>query len=275
MTVEPVIVRLRPSRVDGAAFTASAAWAATTALFCLRLPSAARIPTLIASIAVLVAMVVGSILTRRRSKLVFSEDAGLRLSGLVQTRSVLTPGERGRVVRLTLVYRLSGWRAQVQLWLGADGRPRVMLNESAWGERELAQLRHLAGVPIETLDRPVSPAQLRRDHPGSVLWIFAHPLICTWIAIVVACAVVFLFSSSSRAAPVRERVTSQTVTGTPFRSADAAERTDYHDRRRPVAPGWDAAAGPHVGVGHTDGRRAKAAFSEPYDPVAAGLADVS
>ena len=130
-------------------------------------------------------------LSRRRIKLTLI-DGGLIFSGLLRDRVLFTKGSVGRVAHVEVDWgKASGRQSRLWLLIDATGKTAVGLNRELWDGAQLENVREGLGLPIEVVDTPKRPAELRKAFPGSIPWWGAHPAMSS-LAIVIIAALVLL-----------------------------------------------------------------------------------
>jgi hypothetical protein len=129
--------------------------------------------------------------SRQRMKLTMI-DGRLVFTGFARDRVVLAEGRTGRVVDVQVDWgRASGRKSRFWLLIDTAGRAVVSLNRDAWDDGELEVLRERLGLPIEIVETPKRPVELRKAYPGTIPWWGAHPVIATVLAIVIIAALSF------------------------------------------------------------------------------------
>jgi hypothetical protein len=159
-------------------------------LYSLRFHGSARLIVVAAGVALALA-VIGLIgLSYQRTKLIMI-GGELKFTGLLRNRVVLGSGRTGRVVDVAVDWgRASGRRSRFWLIVNVAGKATVVLNWNVWDHGQLESLRERAGLPIEVVETPKRPAELRKEYPGTVPWWGAHPSAATVLAIMLLTVVV-------------------------------------------------------------------------------------
>jgi hypothetical protein len=143
-------------------------------------------------VAVAVGVVGFLYVARRRMKLAL---VGQRLvfSGLMHDRMVLDEDHTGRVVDIEVAWGgASGRRSRLWLLVTAAGRVAVGLNRATWDGEQLENIRQSLGLPLEVIDMPKRPADVRATYPGSLPWWAVRPIVATLVAIVVIAVLVLV-----------------------------------------------------------------------------------
>jgi hypothetical protein len=115
-------------------------------------------------------------------------------------RRLLAAGEIAKVVDVTILYR-SGKNPTSQrslLLIGLDGRCLFNLRAAAWTPDAIQAFIAGTGRPSEVRIAPLTAREARREFPGSLGWIVAHPGWGVWIMIAIAIAAIVLFLVYSR-----------------------------------------------------------------------------
>jgi hypothetical protein len=189
-----VVVRPRQRRWNSPGQTAGAAgWMLASLLYSLRFHGSFRIAVVGVGVALAVGVVGLLSLSRRRTKLTMI-GGQLIFSGLFRDRVLLAGGSPGRVVDVQVNWgKASGRRSRLWLLINAAGRTAVGLNRETWDDGQLEGLRESLGLPIEIVETPKRPAELRKAYPGTLPWWVAHPSVATLIGIVTLTALVLAF----------------------------------------------------------------------------------
>jgi hypothetical protein len=162
-------------------------------LYSLRFHGSFRIAVVGVGVALAVGVVGLLSLSRRRTKLTMI-GGQLIFSGLFRDRVLLAGGSPGRVVDVQVNWgKASGRRSRLWLLINAAGRTAVGLNRETWDDGQLEGLRESLGLPIEIVETPKRPAELRKAYPGTLPWWVAHPSVATLIGIVTLTALVLAF----------------------------------------------------------------------------------
>jgi hypothetical protein len=99
---------------------------------------------------------------------------------------VLAGDGTGRVVKVEVDWgKASGRRTRFWLLTDAAGRKVVGLNRDVWDDGGLEGLRERLGLPIEIVETPKRPAEMRKAYPGTIPWWGAHPVVTTILAIAI------------------------------------------------------------------------------------------
>jgi hypothetical protein len=177
---------VRPSRrlVSGRGQSIGAVgWILASFFYSLRYPGSYRVVIVCMAVAIAVGIVVYMQLSRIRMHLKLT-GGQLIFSGLLRDRVVLTEGEQGRVVHVEINWRnASARRSRLWLLINKTGKTEVGLNRAAWDDQQLEHLRESLGLPVEIVESPKRPAELRNDYPGSIPWWTAHLVVATLLAI--------------------------------------------------------------------------------------------
>ncbi len=184
-TTQPLVVRPRQSlpRSRGQ-IVGAAGWVLASLLYSLRFHGLTRLAVVGVAVAIAIGIFVWMHVSRRRMQLTL-RDRQLIVSGPLRDRVVLTEGRQGRVVHVELTWRHApARRSRLWLLLNGSGSTEVGLNRDAWDDRQLEHLRESLGLPIEVIEIPKRPAELRHDYPRSVPWWAVHPAAVTSLAIV-------------------------------------------------------------------------------------------
>jgi hypothetical protein len=167
------------------------AWILASLLYSLRFDGLTRVVVVGVGVAVAVGVVGFLYLARRRMKLAL---VGRRLvfSGLMHDRVVLDGDHAGRVVDVEVAWGGAS-RRRSRLWLlvTAAGRVAVGLNRATWDGEQLENIRQSLGLPLEVIDTPKCPADVRTAYPGSVPWWAVRPVVAA-LVVIVAVAVLVL-----------------------------------------------------------------------------------
>jgi hypothetical protein len=139
----------------------------------------------------LAGVIIGAIsLSYRRTKLTLVGGQVI-FTGLWRDRVVLPKGQAGRVVDVDVAWRdPSGRRSRLWLIVNGRGRTAIGLNRDAWDGGELERVRESLGLPIEVVEAPKRPAEVRRAYPGIIPWWAAHTTVATVLAIFALSALV-------------------------------------------------------------------------------------
>lgn len=182
---QPLIVRPHQSvpRSRGQ-IVGTAGWVLASLLYSLRFHGLTRLAVVGVAVAIAIGIVVWMDMSRRRMRLTL-RDGQLIVSGPLRNRVAQTGGRQGRVIHVELTWRHAPAR-QSRLWLllNGSGSTEVGLNRDVWDGRQLEHLRESLGLPIEVVETPKRPSELRHDYPGSVPWWAVHPAAVTSLAIV-------------------------------------------------------------------------------------------
>jgi hypothetical protein len=167
-----------------------AGWVLASLLYSLRFHGLTRLAVVGVAIAIAIGVVVWMYMSRRRMQLIL-RDGQLIVSGPLRDRVALTEGRQGRVVHVELIWRRApDRRSRLWLLLNGSGSTEVGLNRDAWDDRQLEHLREGLGLPVEVVETPKRPSEVRHDYPGSVPWWAVHPAAATSLAIVVVATLV-------------------------------------------------------------------------------------
>jgi hypothetical protein len=188
MATEVVARPLPRTRISGGQAAAAVGWLVAALLFSLRFDGDARLVVLALAVGLAGGWVGWVALSRRRLRLTLTGER-LVFSGVLRDRPLVAVEQPRRVVDVEVRWGAASSR-KTRLWLlvNASGRTALGLNRDAWDERELEGLRDLLGLPLETVETPMRPNEIRRAYPGSVPWWGAHPALATVLLIVVATA---------------------------------------------------------------------------------------
>lgn len=188
---QPLVIRPRQNlpRSRGQ-IVGAAGWVLASLLYSLRFHGLTRLTVVGAAVAIAIGIVVWMHMSRRRMQLIL-RDRQLIVSGPLRDRVALTEGRRGRVVHVELTWRhASARRSRLWLLLNGSGSTEVGLNRDVWDGRQLEHLRESLGLPIEVVETPKRPSELRHDYPRSVPWWAVHPAAATSLAIVIIATLV-------------------------------------------------------------------------------------
>ncbi len=207
----PVVVRPRTrlgNRQSGRGAAAAGAVLASV-FYSLQFHGWARVVVVGAGVALAVGLVGLISLSLRRTNLAMI-GGQLIFTKLLGDRVVRVGDGAGRVVKVQVDWGMaSGRRSRFWLLIDAAGRKVLGLNCDVWDDGELEGVRERLGLPIEIVEMPMRPAELRKAYPGTISWWGAHPVAATVLAIVIitgsiACGATPERSSSNRApAPAR------------------------------------------------------------------------
>lgn len=180
--------RLRNSQQ--ASVGVAAGWILMSFLYSLRFHGSARVMVVGAGVALAVGVIGLINLSYRRTKLSMI-DGRLVFTGLLRDRVALAGDGTGRVVKVEVDWgKGSARRSRFWLLINAAGRTAVFLNRDAWDDGQLEGLREHLGLPIEIVETPKRPVELRKAHPGTIPWWGAHVSVATVLAILVLAALV-------------------------------------------------------------------------------------
>ncbi len=159
-------------------------WGLASLFYSLRFHGFTRVAVFGMAVTVAFGLAIWMQLSRQRMRLTLC-GGRLIVSGPLRDRVTLTEGSQGRVVHVDLIWRHAPAR-QSRLWLllNESGDTEVGLNRDVWDGRQLEHLRESLGLPIEVVETPKRPSQLRHDYPRSVPWWAVHPAAATSLAIV-------------------------------------------------------------------------------------------
>jgi hypothetical protein len=192
--LEPLVVRpLHGQPRSRGQIVGAAGWILASWFYSLRFHGATRLAVL--SVAVVIAVGIGlwMHLSRRRMRLTLC-GGQLIVSGPLRDRVALTENHQGRVVHVELAWRHTpAKRSRLWLLLNESGSTTVGLNRDAWDGRQLEGVRERLGLPIEVVETPRRPSELRHDYPCSVPWWAVHPAMATSLAIVIIATLVVAF----------------------------------------------------------------------------------
>ena len=169
-----------------------AAWILTSFFYSLQFHGWTRVVVVGASVAVAVGVIGLISLSYQRTKLTM---IGRRLifTRPLHDRIVLVGDSTARVVDVEVVWRnASGRRSRLWLLIDSAGRTAVGLTRKTWDDRQLEGIRESLGLPIEIVETPQRPAELRKAYPGTIPWWAAHSSIATALAIVILTALVLM-----------------------------------------------------------------------------------
>jgi hypothetical protein len=190
-TIQPLVVRpcQSPPRSRGQ-IVGAAGLVLASLLYSLRFHGLTRLAVVGVAVAIAIGIFVWMHVSRRRMQLTLC-DGQLIVSGLLRDRVVLTEGPQGRIVHVELTWRHAPTRrSRLWLLLNGSGSTEVGLNRDVWDDRQLEHLRESLGLPIEVIETPKRPSELRHDYPRSVPWWAVHPAAATSLAIVVIATLV-------------------------------------------------------------------------------------
>lgn len=164
---------LRPHKrlrsTQGANVGAAAAALLASVFYSLRFHGLARVFVLAGGVAVAFGVVSLISLSLRRTKLTMV-GGQLSFTGIVRDRVVLGAGCTVRVVDVAVAWgKTSGRKSRFWLLIDAAGRATVVLNRDVWDGRQLEGLRERLGLPIEIVETPKRPAEMRKATPGPSL----------------------------------------------------------------------------------------------------------
>jgi hypothetical protein len=184
--LEPLVVRplqVRPTRQGQ--LVGVAGWVLASVFYSLRFHGVTRLAVLSVAVAMAVGIVAWMHLSRRRMRLALY-GGQLVVSGPIRDRVALTEGHQGRVVHVEIAWRHTpNRRSRLWLLLNESGGTEVGLNRDAWDNRQLEHIRESLGLPIEVVETPRRPSELRNDYPRSVPWWAVHPAVATSLTIVI------------------------------------------------------------------------------------------
>jgi hypothetical protein len=182
--------RRRLRNTGEASVGAAAGWIVISFLFSLRFHGSARVLVVGAGVALAVGVIGLINLSYRRTKLSLI-NRRLIFTGLLRDRVALAGDDSGRVVKVEVDWgKASARRSRFWLLINAAGRTAVCLNRDAWDEGQLEGLREHLGLPIEIVETPKRPVELRKAHPGTIPWWGAHVTVATVLAMLVLAALV-------------------------------------------------------------------------------------
>lgn len=183
--LQPLVVRPRQSLPSSRGkIVGAAGWVLASLFYSLRFHGLTRLAVVGVAVVIAVGIVGWMHLSRRRMRLTL-RGGQLTFSGPLRDRVALTEGRQGRVVHVELSWRHApARRSRLWLLLNESGSTEVGLNRDAWDGRQLEDLRESLGLPIEVVETPKRPSELRRDYPRSVPWWAVHPAVATSLAIV-------------------------------------------------------------------------------------------
>lgn len=189
---EELVVRPRKTlrSSQGGSVSAAVGWIVVSVLYSLRFHGWGRVSIVAAGVC-LAAGAIGLInLAHRRMKLTVV-DGRLVFKGLLRDRVALARGSTGRVVDVEVAWgKASHRRSRLWLLINEAGQTEVGLNRETWDRAQLEGLRERLGLPIEIVDAPQRPAEVRKAYPGTLPWWVAHPSMAALLAIVTLTAVV-------------------------------------------------------------------------------------
>jgi hypothetical protein len=169
---------------------ATAGWMLASLLYSLQFHAWARLIVVATGVALAVGVIGLMRLSYRRMKLTMIGDR-LIFTRLLHDRVVLAGGLTGRVVDVEVAWgRASGRRSRFWLLINGTGRTVVGLNRQTWDDGQLERLRESLGLPIEIIEMPKRPTELRKAYPGTLPWWLAYPSAATLVAIITVATVV-------------------------------------------------------------------------------------
>lgn len=169
---------------------AAAGWILASLLYSLQFHGWVRLVVVVTGVALALGVIGVMRLSYGRVKLTMIGDR-LIVTGLLRDRVVLAGDLTGRVVDIEVAWgRASGRQSRLWLLINGAGRTTVGLNRETWDEGQLERLRESLGLPIEIVETPKRPVELRRAYPGTLPWWVAHPSVATVMAIVVIATLV-------------------------------------------------------------------------------------
>ena len=175
---------------SGGSLVAAAGWLVASILYLLRFHGFLRIVLAAVDVAVAVGVVGAFKRSSRRAKLTLT-DKRLVVSGFVRDRVRFVVSRPARVVEAEIDWGwASGRKSRLWLLVNAEGRTEVGLNRDVWDAVQLDALRERLGLPLEVVEKPMRPAQARKEYPGTIPWWVAHPVLTTYLLIAMIVAVV-------------------------------------------------------------------------------------
>ncbi len=182
---QPLVVRPRRSlqRIRGQIVGATG-WVLASFFYSLRFYGLTRLAVVGVAVVVAAGLVTWMCLSRRRMRLTLNRGQ-LIVSGLLRDRVALTETIQGCVVHVDLAWRHApARRSRLWLLLNDSGSTEVGLNRDAWDGQQLEHLRESLGLPIEVVDMPMRPSEVRHAYPRSIPWWAAHPAVAMSVVIV-------------------------------------------------------------------------------------------
>lgn len=125
--------------------------------------------------------------------LVGSKEVGYQ--NLFGRRCLWSANEIARVVDVTILYR-TGKRPTSQrslLLIGLDGRCLFNLRVAGWTGDDIQAFIAATGRASEARIAPLTASEARREFPGSLAWVVAHPSWAVWMMIAIAIAAIIVF----------------------------------------------------------------------------------
>lgn len=187
-----VVLPIRSPPTTRGEISGAVGWAFAAALYSLRFHGLTRWAVVSGAVAIAIGVAVWMRVSRHRMRLTLC-GRQLSVSGPLRDRVALKDGREGRVVHVELVWRLApARRSRLWLLLNESGDTALGLNRDAWDGQELEHIRERLDFPIDVVETPKRPSELRQDYPHSLPWWAVHPAVATSLAIatIVALAVV-------------------------------------------------------------------------------------
>jgi hypothetical protein len=188
---DPHPVLVRPSRSvlsQRGSIGGLIVWVIASLLYSLRFSSSTRLGMVAIAAAAAACFVALVALARLRTKLVIA-DGRLAFTSLLRTR-VFGDSEVGsRIIEVKVAWANSNRCTHLWLFTKA-GHAVVSLNRDAWDSGQLEQARKSLDLPLEVIDGPKSPKELRNLYPQSIPWWAAYPLPATVVTLVFIAAIV-------------------------------------------------------------------------------------
>lgn len=107
---------------------------------------------------------------------------------------IWTAAEVGTVVDATVLIGRKGQTRRYIFFLGLDGRRLLALNDITWSQSTIDRLVQASGKVVQVRAGPQSPAELRREFPGTFGPLTAHPYVFVGALFLVVVAVAFVVS---------------------------------------------------------------------------------